>query len=125
MRTEPPWSPPIARSTSPAANSAADPDDEPPALRLRSYGLRTGPLSAVWLPPEKHRLSHTHLPTIVAPASSTRSTTVASSSGRYPFSSTVPLLIGTPATAMLSLMAMVLPASGPPPAPSMRTRHAH
>ena len=28
---EPPWSPPMARSTSPAATSAALPDDEPPA----------------------------------------------------------------------------------------------
>src|SRR4029450_5093757 len=112
IRTAPPWSPPMARSTCPAATSAADPDDDPPVLRLGSYGLRTGPLSAVWLPPEKQRLSQTDLPRIVAPASSTRSTTVASSSGRYPSSSTVPLFIGTPATAMLSLMAVVRPARG-------------
>jgi len=31
MRIEPPWSPPIAMSTSPAATSAPEPDDEPPA----------------------------------------------------------------------------------------------
>ena len=31
MRIDPPWSPPMARSTSPAASSAALPDDEPPA----------------------------------------------------------------------------------------------
>jgi hypothetical protein len=31
MRIEPPWSPPIAMSTSPAATSAALPLEEPPA----------------------------------------------------------------------------------------------
>jgi len=34
MRIEPPWSPPIAMSTSPAATSAALPDEEPPAVRV-------------------------------------------------------------------------------------------
>ncbi len=32
MRIEPAWSPPIAMSTSPAATSAALPDDEPPVV---------------------------------------------------------------------------------------------
>ncbi len=31
MRIEPPWSPPSDRSASPAAISAAEPEDEPPA----------------------------------------------------------------------------------------------
>jgi hypothetical protein len=31
MRIDPPWSPPIAMSTSPAATTAALPEDEPPA----------------------------------------------------------------------------------------------
>jgi hypothetical protein len=31
MRIEPPWSPPIAMATSPAAMRAALPEDEPPA----------------------------------------------------------------------------------------------
>src|SRR6185295_18439959 len=39
MRIEPPWSPPIARSTSPAATRAALPDDEPPAEWPRLQGL--------------------------------------------------------------------------------------
>src|ERR671934_2468544 len=102
MRMEPPWSPPMAMSTSPAATSAALPLDEPPVVRDGSYGLRTGPVSLVWLPPEKHRLSHTALPRIVAPASSSRSTTVASASGTYPSSVDVPFIIATPATQMLS-----------------------
>src|SRR5256885_11564450 len=81
MRTEPPWSPPMARSTSPAATRAALPLDEPPVVRVGSYGLRTGPVSLVWLPPEKHRLSPTALPPIMPPASRIRVTLVASTSG--------------------------------------------
>src|SRR5947209_13976475 len=70
MRMEPPWSPPMAMSTAPAATSAALPLDEPPVVRVGSCGLRTGPLSLVWLPPEKHRLSQTALPRMVPPARS-------------------------------------------------------
>jgi hypothetical protein len=81
MRTEPPWSPPVATSTMPAITSAALPDDEPPAERVSSHGLRTGPVCEVCEPPEKQRSSHTALPLIVAPAASIRETTVASRSG--------------------------------------------
>ena len=42
IRTDPPWSPPSARSTAPVATSTALPLDEPPALRVGSHGLRTG-----------------------------------------------------------------------------------
>lgn len=45
------------------------------------WALWTGPFALVWLPPEKQKYSHTDLPTIVPPASSTRVTTVASTSG--------------------------------------------
>jgi hypothetical protein len=65
-------------STSPMATSAVLPLDEPPVVRVVSHGLRTGPLSEVWLAPDKQRFSQTDLPTTVAPASSRRVTTVAS-----------------------------------------------
>ena len=81
IRMEPPWSPPIAMSTSPAATSAPLPLDEPPAAYPRLSGLCTGIGSDVWLPPEKHRLSQTALPAISPPASRIRVTTVASMSG--------------------------------------------
>ena len=81
MRMEPPWSPPMAMSTAPAATSAPLPLDEPPVVRVGSCGLRTGPLSLVWLPPEKHRLSQTALPRMVPPASRMRVTIVASPRG--------------------------------------------
>src|SRR4029077_11419195 len=126
MRTEPPWAPPIARSTSPEATRAALPDDEPPVVRSLSHGFRTGPVTDVWLPPEKQRSSQTDLPVIVAPASSRRVTqvasppsptggapTVAPRRGTKPSRVREPFIIGTPATSMLSLIATRRPASGP------------
>src|SRR5690348_146951 len=113
IRTEPPWSPPSARSARPAATRAALPLDDPPADFVRSQGLRTGPVFEVWLPPEKHRSSQTALPVTVAPALSTRVTTVASLSGTNPSTVAEPFIIGSPATSMLSLIATRRPASGP------------
>ena len=82
MRIEPPWSPPIAISTSPAATTAPEPDEEPPVVWPRFHGLCTGrPVALVWLPPEKQRYSHAVLPAISPPASRMRVTTVASTSG--------------------------------------------
>ena len=78
---EPPWSPPSAMSTSPAATRAALPPDEPPALCSGLCGLRMGPVAQVWLPAEKHRSSQAALPVMMPPASRIRSTTVASISG--------------------------------------------
>src|SRR5919107_1522165 len=107
----------MAMSTSPAATSAALPLDEPPAERVWSWGLSTGPVSEVWLPPEKHRCSQTALPGISPPASRIRVTMVASNSGTYPSSAEEPFIIGTPATQTLSLMAICLPERGPFSAP--------
>src|SRR3954452_19796567 len=114
---DPPWSPPSASPTSPAATSAALPLKLPPVVRVGSHGLRTGPVQEVWLPPEKQRSSHTDLPVIVAPAASSRLTTVASRRGTKPSRVCEPFIIGTPATAVLSLIATVRPASGPDSAP--------
>ena len=113
MRIEPPWSAPMATSTMPAATSAALPLDEPPLVRAGSQGLRTGPLLAVWEAPEKQRSSQTALPAMTAPASRRRVTTVASTLGTNPRTVSDPFIIGTPATATLSLIATRRPASGP------------
>src|SRR3954453_15498524 len=117
IRIDPPWSPPSARSASPEATSAALPLELPPAVREGSQGLRTGPEHEVWLPPEKQRSSQAALPVIVAPAASSRLTTVASRLGTKPSRVCEPFIIGTPATAVLSLTATVRPASGPSSAP--------
>src|SRR5579863_3888732 len=39
MRTEPPVSLPIATTAAPSPTETAAPDDEPPGIRRRSYGL--------------------------------------------------------------------------------------
>src|SRR5229473_6859331 len=43
MRMEPPVSVPMLPKQSPAATAAAEPPLEPPGMRARSQGLRTGP----------------------------------------------------------------------------------
>src|ERR1700730_2344957 len=117
MRMEPPWSPPMAISTSPAATTAALPDDEPPAEYPGFRGFCTGPAALVWLPPEKQKYSQWTLPRMVPPASSMRVTIVASTSGTYPSNEERGFVIGTPARQMLSLSAMRLPFSLPVGAP--------
>src|ERR1700754_75959 len=117
MRTDPPWSPPVAKSTAPDATSAALPLEDPPEDRVGSQGLRTGPVREVCEPPEKQRSSHTDLPAIVAPAASIRETIVASRRGTKPSTVAEPFIIGTPATAVLSFTATRRPASGPSPLP--------
>src|SRR6266403_3214201 len=96
VRIDPPWSPPRAIGTSPAATSAALPPDDPPALWAGLCGLRITPVAQVWLAPEKQRSSQAALPAMVPPASRIRVTTVASSSGTYPSSNAEPFIIGRP-----------------------------
>ena len=103
----------MAISHSRATTSAALPLEEPPAERFGSCGFSTGPVSEVWLPPEKQRCSQTALPTISPPASRIRVTIVASTSGTYPSRTAEPFIIGIPATHTLSLIAIFLPASSP------------
>jgi hypothetical protein len=122
---EPAWSPPIAMSHSPVTTSTAEPLEEPPAVRVGSWGLGTGPVSEVWLPSDTPRCSHVALPTILPPASRIRVTMVASTSGTNPSSSEHPFIIGTPATQTLSFRATDLPASGPSCAPSIAQRQYH
>jgi hypothetical protein len=71
----------MAMSTAPEATNAALPLEDPPALRRGLAGFLTGPVSEVWLPPEKHRLSQTAFPRMWPPASRIRVTIVASIPG--------------------------------------------
>src|ERR1700704_5154436 len=117
IRIEPPWSPPIAMSTSPSATTTALPEDDPPAENPILCGLCTGPVELVWLPPDIQNDSQWTLPAISAPASSMRVTIVASKSGTKPSSVDEPFIIGTPASMMLSFSATTLPFSLPLAAP--------
>src|ERR1700677_561758 len=117
IRIEPPWSPPIAMSASPVATTTPLPEDDPPDEYPILWGLWTGPVALVWLPPEKQKYSQCVLPIMVPPASRMRVTMVASVGGTYPSSVEAPFIIGTPARLTLSFSAIVLPASLPLDAP--------
>src|SRR3979490_1775188 len=106
VRIDPPWSPPSAIGTSPAATSAALPPDEPPALCAGLCGLRITPLAQVWLAPEKQRSSQAALPAMVPPASRIRVTTVAARAENLPSRDAEPFITATPATQILSLIAI-------------------
>jgi hypothetical protein len=68
MRSEPPPSLPAAIGSTPAATAAAAPPLEPPALRVRSQGLLTGPCSSLSLTPLSPNSGRLVLPNTTRPA---------------------------------------------------------
>ena len=82
-RIEQPVSVPSPSSHRPAASAAAFPLDDPPVVRPGRAGLCTVPYH--WLSPSTPHANSARfaLPTTVAPASRTRSTTVALRSGTW------------------------------------------
>src|SRR5690606_25667606 len=81
-RTEPPVSEPSAAGTIPAATAAAEPPDEPPGTRVRSYGLRVGPNAEFSVDDPIANSSRFVFPTTTAPASRSLRITVASKGER-------------------------------------------
>ena len=78
-RIEPPVSEPSESGAKPAATAAADcRRDEPPGTRLVSWGLRVGPKAEFSVELPMANSSRLVLPTAIAPAAASRSTTVAS-----------------------------------------------
>ena len=71
-RIEQPVSVPMAMSQSPAASPAALPPDEPPVVRPGCAGLRTVPYHGFWLVTPQANSCRFALPTITAPASTSR-----------------------------------------------------
>ncbi len=68
MRTEPPMSEPSARATQPEATAAALPPDEPPGVRVTSWGLRVGPHSGLSVCSVWANSGVVVCPTMMAPA---------------------------------------------------------
>src|SRR5882762_2598038 len=119
MRAEPPSSTPMEMSTVPDATAEPEPPEDPPAERVGSTGLRGGPNQLDSPVPDVAKSSMLSLPTMVAPASSSRSTTTASETGTYAEVREA-FVMGTPATARLSFTAARSPESGPSAAPATR-----
>jgi hypothetical protein len=77
-RIEPPVSEPSASGAIPAATAAAEPPDEPPGTRDRSHGLRVVHSPEFSVDEPIANSSRFVLPTKIAPATASFSTTVAS-----------------------------------------------
>ena len=73
MRIEPPASVPSANGTNPSATAAALPPDDPPVFFVVSNGFRDGPKSGLSHVPRMPITGLFVLPTMIAPAASTRS----------------------------------------------------
>src|SRR5580693_8877987 len=80
-RIDPPVSLPSPIGTMPAATAAADPPEEPPGTRSRSWGLRVGPKAEFSVEDPIANSSRLALPTKTAPAARSFSITVASNGG--------------------------------------------
>src|SRR5581483_3358697 len=121
-RMLPPVSEPSAYGASPAATAAADPPEEPPGTRSRSHGLRVGKNAEFSVEEPIANSSMFVLPTITAPASNSRRTTVASYGATKCSSIFEPQVVGAPRVTIRSLIATGTPSSGPrSPAPSRRS----
>src|SRR5437763_5610556 len=99
---EPPVSEPSASGAKPAATAAALPPLDPPGTREWSCGLRVGPKAEFSVELPMANSSRLVLPMTMAPAATTRSTTVASYGGRHPARIRDEQVVGIPRVHMLS-----------------------
>src|SRR5687768_2898794 len=121
-RIDPPVSEPNASGTHWAATAAADPPLDPPGVVSRFHGLCTGPYAEFSFDDPIANSSQFVLPTITAPAASSRVTTVASYGGMNESRIFDEAVVRMPRTHMLSFSAIGTPASGPRRSPAARWR---
>ena len=74
--SDPPPSLPWATGTMPAATAAAEPPEDPPGVRPRSHGLRTGPWAAGSVTGRIPNSGSFVVPTMTNPARRRRATTL-------------------------------------------------
>src|SRR5215213_11842976 len=111
---EPPRSEPCSRKVNPVASAAAAPPLEPPGVRVESHGLFVAPYASLLLCATSASMNATLVvPTMIAPAARSRSTTVASQSEIAPRQAGLPHVVGRPATWKLSLIVIGTPSNGP------------
>ena len=110
---DPPVSEPSPRGVKPAATDAAEPPLLPPGTRSPRRGLRVGPKAEFSVELPMANSSILVLPSAMAPADRSFSTTVASYGGRHPSRMRDPHVVGIPRVHRLSLRATGTPARGP------------
>ena len=113
MRIDPPPSLPVAMVHSPAANAAPAPPLEPPGVRAVSHGLRQGAPNSFSVVPDCPNSGVLVLPSTMAPAALTRSTTIESAAAAHPRNTADPSVVGKSAVASKSLIDTGIPCSGP------------
>src|SRR5436190_8377957 len=123
-RIDPPVSEPSDNGTIRDATATADPPLDPPGVRVTSQGFFDGPSAEFSVDEPIANSSRLVLPTMMAPAFSRRSTTVALYGGTNPARIFDDAVVGTPAVHMLSLMAIGTPCSGPVDAPIASSERA-
>ena len=112
-RIEPPVSVPSDSGTPLDATVAAEPPEEPPGTRSRSHGLCVGPNAECSVEEPIANSSRFVLPTITAPASFSRCTTVQSMIGTKPSSIFEAAVVWIPCVESRSFTATGTPVSGP------------
>src|SRR5690606_32217108 len=123
-RMEPPVSEPRAPKAELAATAAAEPPEDPPGTRVMSHGLKLGPQAEFSVDEPMANSSRLVLPTITAPASRRRVTTVASYGGTYPARIWEAAVVSRPRVHMLSFNAIGMPWRGPRSLPAARSASA-
>src|SRR5699024_3817583 len=114
-RTDPPVSAPSPAGTIPAATAVAVPPLLPPAISLGSYGLRAGPVTALFDVMPNDISCITVFPASSPDAARSRATAVLSVPGTRPCNAAVPSVVGASQVSMLSLTASGTPANSPTP----------
>ena len=103
MRMLPPVSLPSVANASPATTATADPPDDPPGIFVGSHGLWTSPKCGLTELTPYANSCKPSLPRSTAPASRSRRTTVASSSGIQSARIREPAVVRIPFVAKRSL----------------------
>src|SRR4051812_13297936 len=121
-RVEPPVSVQRPLGTTRVAIATAVPPEEPPGIRMRSYGFLTGPANGLRLVLVMPNASSCRLvlPITIAPASTRACSVGAFDAGRTLRSAGVPPVVGRSRVLMLSLTTIGRPASAGSAAPLAR-----
>ena len=113
IRSEPPVSEPVHRGRRLAANAAADPPEEPPAIKLASKGLPVAPHTGFRLFPPAPISGTFVLARIMAPAARRRATIGRSAPGMWLRARMLPWVVSSPWVSCKSFTPMGNPSSTP------------
>ena len=114
---DPPPSPPVAREAKPATMEAPAPPLDPPDVRSVFQGFLQGSPNLFSLAPSSPNSGEFVLPSIIAPAAKTLSTTAQSASGILSLYAKEPPVVFTPLVICKSFMEIGIPCRAPRSSP--------